>query len=136
MIREPEPSRPYQSSGPATMSTYKTYHRTGRLETTGTIVEVGRNRRYLVRKSNGRLVWRNRRHLRKPHPLMTPSKIYPANNLGPATLTETPSSSRHIQPHLVPTTDLPNLTHQTSATWELPSLPTALYTVHNLPEKF
>jgi hypothetical protein len=83
-------------------------HRTGRWEITGTVVEVGRNRQYLVRKSNGRLVWRNRRHLRKHHPLMTPSKIYPTNNLDPASAipTETHSPNRHMKPHLVPATPI------------------------------
>lgn len=48
------------------------YH-TGRWQTTGTIVEVGKNRQYLVKKNTGALIWRNRRFIRRHHPLILPS---------------------------------------------------------------
>ena len=45
-------------------------HRTGRWSHPGVVVKVGMNRQYLVKKKNGRLVWRNRRHLRQQYPII------------------------------------------------------------------
>ena len=53
---------------------------TRRWTETGIIVEVGRNRQYLIKKQNGRLTWRNRRFIRKHHPLISPSST---NNYSP-----------------------------------------------------
>ena len=53
-------------------------HRTGRWSITGTIIEVGRYRQYLVKKKYGRQVWRNRRFIRKQHPILSiPKPNYP-----------------------------------------------------------
>ena len=43
--------------------------RTGRWTVTGIIVEVGRNRQYLIKKRNGQLIWRNRKFIRRHHPI-------------------------------------------------------------------
>ena len=45
-------------------------HRTGRWATMGTIIEVGENRQYLIKKQNGSIIWRNRRFIRKYQPVM------------------------------------------------------------------
>lgn len=47
-------------------------HRTGRWTSTGTIVEVGSHRQYLVKRREGRALWRNRRFIRRYRPLMSP----------------------------------------------------------------
>ena len=41
------------------------HHQTGRWSEAGTIIEVGRNRQYLIKKAGGGSVWRNRRFLRR-----------------------------------------------------------------------
>ena len=66
-------------------------HCTGRWIHTGVIVEVGRNRQYLIRKSDGRLIWRNRRFIRRHHPLTCPPNS--GSSFHPSNPEETPSSS-------------------------------------------
>ena len=45
-------------------------HTTGRWATMGTVIAVGENRQYLIRKQNGSTIWRNRRFIRKYQPVM------------------------------------------------------------------
>ena len=47
-------------------------HRTGRWSSTGVVIEVGKNRQYLIKKNDGRITWRNRRFIRKHHSLISP----------------------------------------------------------------
>ena len=54
--------------------------KTGRWIETGKIVEVGLNRQYLIKKKNGRLTWRNRRFIRRHHPLISPPRWESSNN--------------------------------------------------------
>ena len=53
------------------------HEKTGRWSTTGIIVQVGKNRTYLVKKKNDRPVWRNRRFLRRCHPTIPQSTPAP-----------------------------------------------------------
>ena len=87
--------------------------RTGRWTNTGTITEIGRNRQYLIRKKNGRSVWRNRRFIRKHYPTIStpvtanydnhenPMNLYLENprNVHPIT---PPNSPRQAQPYSSP----------------------------------
>ena len=68
-------------------------NRTGRWNITGTIVDVGRNRAYLVKKEDGRSVWRNRRFIRKQYSTIS----LPSSSPQPVGAI-TPSLSHHTSP--------------------------------------
>ena len=46
-------------------------YRTGRWTINGMIIEVGQNRQYLIKKKDGRSIWRNRKFIRKHHPILS-----------------------------------------------------------------
>ena len=68
-------------------------HRNGRRTITGTVIEVGRNRQYHIRKKDGRCIWRNRKFLRRHHPI---HQLYDAKeDKNSFHHNSTPASPRH-----------------------------------------
>lgn len=77
-------------------------HKTGRWKVTGRVVEIGRNRQYLIKKSDGRSVWRNRRFIRRYYPVV-PSSTY-----------KEPTQSPEEYHHPIPSQFSPNTDHPCS----------------------
>ena len=54
--------------------------RTGRWTVKGKIIEVGVNRNYFIKKSNGGTTWRNRKFIRKQFPIWNPPNVEHTRN--------------------------------------------------------
>ena len=94
-------------------------HRTRKWDKYGTIVEVGRNRDYMIRLVSGRVWRRNRRFLRRRYPVANPDPPNPVPNPIVQPLARAPIPHEHLPTAAVP----PPPANTTGGTPRLPTRP-------------